>query len=373
MHLHLLCEPVEASAYWVTDMVNGIVRESLKKGLDLITYTDGQVQEKQFSETHSSERQIALVAGYSLGWIDETLRKLSGIQVEPLLVSVYQHTFRYEYSSVSFNTVKAMQTLIRTLADAGKKSIAFFALHKDTVGDLAKLRGYTSGMRACGLNADTSSIYVRRKAMDCGAQLLSDIRRYDAIVCTNDLLAIWLIRYLQKHGIRIPEDVAVTGFGNWSTVDHFRPRLTRMYTDLEELGCQAVRLHQYMQYNPRIGHCASMLECQLQAGETAPICSRRPADLPVKPYETSSLHYTADEDILSVLKLEDLVRNTDETDRLILSLLLRNETLFSIAEAVSVSESTVKYRLKRLLKICGFRDRQELLQLISAYHLFTKE
>ena len=373
MRLHLICEPVEASAYWVTDMVNGIVRESMKKGLDLVTAADGRIRDDMFSAGSPPERRLALVAGYSVGWIDAALRKLSSLEAEPILVSVYQHAFPCGYSSVSFNTAEAMRNLICALAASGKKSIAFFALHRDTIGDLAKLRGFTDGMRACGLSWHSSDIYVRRKAMDCGEQLLANIHRYDAIVCTNDLLAVWLIRYLQERGLRIPDDAAVTGFGNWITVEHFRPRLTRMYTDLEELGCQAVRLHQYMQYNPRVGHCTSTLACRLQTGETALLPEACCTDHAAEAYDSTALPYPADEDILSVLKLEDLVRNTDETDRALLSLLQQGHTYFAAAEALSVSESTAKYRIGRLLKTCALHDRQELLSLVSTYHLFEKE
>ncbi|MBQ8509736.1 MAG: substrate-binding domain-containing protein [Clostridia bacterium] len=373
MNLYLIYEPVDADAFWITDIVDGIVRESMKKALNLIVINDGNLYSEHSGSQSDTERPLVLVVGCSLIWIDRTLRELSAAGAEPILVSVYEHRFSSVCSSVAFNTIDAMRSLVCAIASSGRRSIAFFALHRDTIGDFAKLKGYAAGMHACQLPFQAADIFERGSIADCAGQLCQQISHYDAVVCSNDLLATYLTRHLQSCGIRVPEDICVTGFGNWSVVDSFTPKLTRMYTDLTELGCQAVRLHQYLQFNPQIGHCSSVLECTLQTGETAPLRSSVTA---CPDFALSSgiqaPAYSTDPDIMELLRAEHLVRSLDEIDRKILSSLIAGQTYSATADAIPISESTVKYRIGKILKFCGFADRQELLDFITKYHLFTR-
>ena len=47
----------------------------------------------------------------------------------------------------------------------------------------------------------------------------------DAYLCGNDMIAAAFIRWLERRGLRVPEDVAVVGFDNVSIGKHFRPAI----------------------------------------------------------------------------------------------------------------------------------------------------
>lgn len=64
----------------------------------------------------------------------------------------------------------------------------------------------------------------------------------DVVVCPNDLIAIEVIRYLKSLGKKVPEDVAVTGFGDIQFADVISPALTTIHQPLAELGNEAVNL-----------------------------------------------------------------------------------------------------------------------------------
>lgn len=79
--------------------------------------------------------------------------------------------------------------------------------------------------------------------------------------------------------------------------------------------------------------------------------------------------YNSDSDIMRVLRLELFVRNADRTDFSILRAIKGNKTYAQISEDENVSESTIKYRLSKLQKVCGFTNRSELLSLIMEFGL----
>lgn len=63
-----------------------------------------------------------------------------------------------------------------------------------------------------------------------------------AFVCNCDETAFRLIRELQQKGIRIPEDISVTGYDNYTVSDMCVPAITTVEVDLSEMAHTAVTL-----------------------------------------------------------------------------------------------------------------------------------
>jgi LacI family transcriptional regulator len=63
----------------------------------------------------------------------------------------------------------------------------------------------------------------------------------DAVVCANDQMAIGVLRELQRAGVRVPADVAVTGFDDVYASQVIDPPLTTVSQPFRELGNRATR------------------------------------------------------------------------------------------------------------------------------------
>jgi len=50
-----------------------------------------------------------------------------------------------------------------------------------------------------------------------------------AIVCVNDIMAVGALRELRERGIRVPQDVSVTGFDNVKLSEFCYPALTTVH------------------------------------------------------------------------------------------------------------------------------------------------
>ena len=57
-----------------------------------------------------------------------------------------------------------------------------------------------------------------------------------AILCANDRMALAVCDVLDKHGIRVPEDVAVTGFDGIPEINVMTPRITSVVCDPQDLA-----------------------------------------------------------------------------------------------------------------------------------------
>jgi LacI family transcriptional regulator len=69
---------------------------------------------------------------------------------------------------------------------------------------------------------------------------LSDGDLPTAIIAANDLVATGVMNGLQRRGLRVPEDVSVTGWDNNPVCQFLTPSLTTVDVDLERLGSNAM-------------------------------------------------------------------------------------------------------------------------------------
>lgn len=79
-----------------------------------------------------------------------------------------------------------------------------------------------------------------RAAADCTEQFLKAEERPQAIVCASDTMAFFCMDCLKAHGLRIPEDIAVTGFDGIKDCEAYKPALTTAQRDFESAGVKAV-------------------------------------------------------------------------------------------------------------------------------------
>lgn len=108
------------------------------------------------------------------------------------------------------------------------------------------VRGYAAALAAAGLVwDDTLVVHVNDHALEAGAnaarQLLASPAPPTAIVCAGDVLALGAIHAIRDADLRVPEDVAVIGYGDIPFAAVSSPALTTIRLPAAELGRQAVR------------------------------------------------------------------------------------------------------------------------------------
>jgi DNA-binding LacI/PurR family transcriptional regulator len=99
----------------------------------------------------------------------------------------------------------------------------------------------------------------------------------DGVFASSDLAAMTVIAALRRHGLRVPEDVAVVGYDDIALAAHFHPPLTTVRQPIEAAGRALVEsvLSQVAGAKPR----SHLLVTELVLRETtrAPAVPRRPA------------------------------------------------------------------------------------------------
>ncbi|WP_432932850.1 LacI family DNA-binding transcriptional regulator [Microbispora sp. CA-135349] len=63
-----------------------------------------------------------------------------------------------------------------------------------------------------------------------------------AIVCMNDMAALGVLQGLDRHGVRVPDEMSVVGYDDIAFASHLTPALTTVRQPTYELGCVAAEL-----------------------------------------------------------------------------------------------------------------------------------
>jgi DNA-binding LacI/PurR family transcriptional regulator len=144
-----------------------------------------------------------------------------------------------DYVSID-NDVSARE-VVRHLVETGRRRIAFLGDQPDQPTGIGHLRalGYRAQMDESGLSPGwllPAESFTRENGAAIAKSIVAGHKRPDAIVCASDLLAIGVMRALAEHGVRVPEEVAVTGWDNTIDGEYQTPTLTTVATDLTELA-----------------------------------------------------------------------------------------------------------------------------------------
>ena len=114
-----------------------------------------------------------------------------------------------------------------------------------------RYRGYADALAEQGLSLDPNLVTPPRgwvEAEKGAVPLLIDERRlrpgtdFEAIVASNDAIALNVLSDLQNRGVRVPADVAVSGFDGDSRASCATPPLTTMELPAYEIGRQAAEI-----------------------------------------------------------------------------------------------------------------------------------
>ena len=116
------------------------------------------------------------------------------------------------------NNVDGMSTLMRHLIQVhGYKRIAFIRGLMGQIDSEQRFQAYNAELKAHNLRLDNDLVVVGDFTQESGREairILLDERkvRFQAVVAANDRMAFGALEALQLRGVRVPDDVAVTGF-----------------------------------------------------------------------------------------------------------------------------------------------------------------
>jgi DNA-binding LacI/PurR family transcriptional regulator/signal transduction histidine kinase/ActR/RegA family two-component response regulator len=131
------------------------------------------------------------------------------------------------------------------IRDHGRRKIAFLAGTPENPEARVRLEAYQTVLARHGIAFDPALTAPGRFRTNSAKVAMEEILargvELDAVVAANDEMATGAIDVLRKHGLRVPQDVPVTGFDDLMLARLGNPPLTTVAQPFEEVADWAVR------------------------------------------------------------------------------------------------------------------------------------
>ncbi len=139
-----------------------------------------------------------------------------------------------------------IELAVEHMVQCGHTRIAHLAGPLGLSTGFARHRGFLRALEVARLKVDPRRILVchafsEEEGRRGFLSLWEKTRTFTAVVTANDLLALGCYDALVELGLRVPNDMAVSGFNDMPFVDKLRPPLTTVRIPHYKMGAQAAR------------------------------------------------------------------------------------------------------------------------------------
>ena len=118
---------------------------------------------------------------------------------------------------------------------------------KDPITENQVIRdGFIRTMKESGNSVDESLMITVDNSIEGGylgaKKLLAEGKKPDAVFCTSDNIAFGAMDAMKDAGVKIPEDIALAGYGNYKMSNMMEPKLTTCEIPAHKMGVYGARL-----------------------------------------------------------------------------------------------------------------------------------
>ncbi|MDA9348169.1 LacI family transcriptional regulator [Polaribacter sp.] len=144
---------------------------------------------------------------------------------------------------IGIDDYNSSHLIVEHLVENGCKRIAHIGGYKRTRIFNNRVRGYIDALKKHNLPLDDELLTESGLTIEDGRgkmlKLLSLDTPPDAVYVAGDYAALGALQVLKEKNIKIPEDIALVGFGNEPFTDMVTPRISSVHQHSAEIGKQA--------------------------------------------------------------------------------------------------------------------------------------
>lgn len=143
--------------------------------------------------------------------------------------------------SVGISNYDAAFAMTRHLLDQGHRKIGFIGgLLENNDRTQSRLRGYREALEQAGISFDLTLVRHEPFEFDRGSMamnsLLSSGDKLDAVFAASDILALGALLECLRQNLKVPDDIAVSGFDDARIASIMNPALTTIGIPREAIG-----------------------------------------------------------------------------------------------------------------------------------------
>jgi len=224
------------------DLLHGIYSYLRNNGYNLDLYFREETQ--SFEETYIDLRENYRYDGIIFDGESSVVPQIVSAKVPYVVIN-------RKCSNASLNCIYASGTdgiyeVTKHLISLSHRRVAYIGGNCETTHFKQRLEGYRQAISENKIPHQDS--YIKLDAMDrkdgylAMKDLLSESLPPTAVVADNDFKAMGAIEAVKEASLRVPEDIAVTGFDDMPLASSYNPPLTTVYHPRFEVGREASKV-----------------------------------------------------------------------------------------------------------------------------------
>jgi DNA-binding LacI/PurR family transcriptional regulator len=245
---HLASRDTRTMGIIVSDIENPFFPEIIKSFLartrqlgyeTILSVTDYDPRRTQEAASRMMAHNVSGVAimtsEISARLIDElTRRKIAVTFLDLAPARGYVSTLRIDYAS-------GIEQIVKYLYQQGHRNIAFVAGRPKLKSNEARLEAYERSMLALGLKPGPilHGDLRFKGGLAAGLAIAQMSPRPTAVMAVNDLTAVGVLKGLTSAGLRVPQDISLTGFDRIRLAEYSIPSITTVDIHRDLLGRMA--------------------------------------------------------------------------------------------------------------------------------------
>ncbi len=340
--IRILCEKAYTESIWCKQLLSGLIKELKKRRIGFEQGGD------------ISKEDGVFMIGMSNEWTQSEVGRCNERGCVPIVLSTQSgRTVKGKYHLICSDMEGVTGGLKEAFEDAGRKIIALYGAGHTS--DLDKDRSDIFSELVSG----SQNVFRNTGNLEyCFRSFLPKAGHYDGIVCVNGYAAISLVKKLTKENPQILKETVIVSCEEVLRHSKYNQWVSYVDLNLECYGKVALSVLELTEQNREIGVVTIKMKgtvCEI------PKKSEEEKD------EAAEELQLKDPEIISMERIEQLLRDADDLDHHIIAMLLSDATYSEISDSCYMTEGNIKYRVKKYMSICECRTKKELLELLREY------
>ena len=357
-----------STTHWIAQYIKGIKDEAKRKGNEVKVIECG-LDSSVFPDDIYCAGAVIVISG-TYNWTKGICSIISSMRLKPIVVGYDASDDINATGYVLMDYKKAVYDILDYYISCHRKKVALFAVSLESPADKIKTDAFLSYVGQNGERFEQRDIfYFRGMTKNTCESFISVCSDYDAVIGTNDVSTVILLQMLKSSGVKVPDDIFVSSFGDASISKSTTNELTLALLDCKSVGVQAAKMYNMLSGSDTFSSSVIKLLCPIDVRSSTANIPRNVYHTQQKSDKSSSVHssFFADPNINEIVLAEKLLEKCDTLDIEIIRSLIKKEKYIDIADKLHVSENTVKYRIKRLLNFANLDSRAALTELMKGY------
>ncbi len=231
----------ELNSNFITSVLSGIEAVTTEAGYDILIAHSGESYEKEVANaTNLFHKRVDGVIA-SLSFTTKDLDHFNQFFEKNIpVVFVDRVDENSERTHVIIDNYKCGYIATQHLIEQGCKRIVMLTANLMRNVYAQRHRGYSDALFDAGIEYNKKLVLVKdlseKSALDAAHEILKMKPLPDGLFVTNDFKAAVCMQELKRHGIRVPEDIAMVGFNNDTISKIVDPQLTTINYPGKDMG-----------------------------------------------------------------------------------------------------------------------------------------